>query len=138
MYNEIKRGTFIARGKLWQDERRYGYDVGQRIHKENMSRRGRKRKLSVDDSFLSDVASLILDQKYSPEAALYTLSDHYFAAVIPFSPFRKVQIAAIKILKKVQKTFNIACKKVQIRYNIYQYRRYTYGTNCLAAVDRLE
>lgn len=76
VYNEIKRGTFIARGKLWQDEKRYGYDVGQRIHKENMSRRGRKRKLSADDPFLSDVAALILNKKYSPEAALYALPDH--------------------------------------------------------------
>lgn len=76
VYNEIKRGTFIARGKLWQDEKRYGYDVGQRIRKENMSRRGRKRKLSADDPFLSDVAALILNKKYSPEAALYALPDH--------------------------------------------------------------
>lgn len=76
VYNEIKRGTFIARGKLWQDEKRYGYDVGQRIHKENMSRRGRKRKLSADDPFLAKVAALILNQKYSPEAALYALPDH--------------------------------------------------------------
>lgn len=76
VYNEIKRGTFIARGKLWQNEKRYGYDVGQRIHKENMSRRGRKRKLSADDPFLAEVAALILDQKYSPEAALYALPDH--------------------------------------------------------------
>ena len=63
VYNEIKRGTFIARGKMWQDEKRYGHDVGQRIHKENMSRRGCKRKLSVDDPFLSDMAALILNQK---------------------------------------------------------------------------
>ena len=48
VYNEIKRGTFTARGDLRQDEKRYGYDVGQRIHKENMSHRGRKRKLSGD------------------------------------------------------------------------------------------
>lgn len=76
VYNEIKRGTFIARGDLWQDEKRYGYDVGQRVHKTNMSRRGCKRKLSGEDPFLSAVAALILDEKYSPEAALYTLSDH--------------------------------------------------------------
>lgn len=76
VYNEIKRGTFIARGDLWQDEKRYGYDVGQRVHKANMSRRGCKRKLSGDDPFLSAVAALILNEKYSPEAALYTLSDH--------------------------------------------------------------
>lgn len=76
VYNEIKRGTFTARGNLWQDENRYGYDVGQRVHRERMKHRGRKRKLSVDDPFLSDVAALILDKKYSPEAALYTLSDH--------------------------------------------------------------
>lgn len=76
IYNEIKKGTYIAKGNLLQDEKRYGYDVGQRVHKENMSRRGRKRKLSVDDPFLADVAALILDKKYSPEAALYTLSDH--------------------------------------------------------------
>lgn len=41
-----------------------------------MSRRGRKRKLSADDPFLAKVAALILDQKYSPEAALYALPDH--------------------------------------------------------------
>ena len=76
VYNEIQRGTYGAKGKLLQDEKRYGYDVGQRIHKENMSRRGRKRKLSADDPFLSDVAVLILNKKYSPEAALYTLPDH--------------------------------------------------------------
>lgn len=76
IYNEIKRGTFIARGKLWQDEKRYGYDVGQRVHEINMSRRGCKRKLAGDDPFLSAVATLIFDQKYSPEAALYMLSDH--------------------------------------------------------------
>lgn len=75
VYNEIQRGTYDAKGDLLQDEKRYGYDVGQRIHKENMSRRGRKRKLSADDPFLSDVAALILNKKYSPEAALYTLPD---------------------------------------------------------------
>lgn len=75
VYNEIKRGTFIARGKLWQDEKRYGYDIGQRVHKTNMSRRGCKRKLTSDDPFLSDIADLILNKKYSPEAALYTLPE---------------------------------------------------------------
>lgn len=51
VYNEIQRGTYDAKGDLLQDEKRYGYDVGQRIHKENMSRRGRKRKLFADDPF---------------------------------------------------------------------------------------
>lgn len=31
--------------------------------------------MSGDDPFLCDVAALILDEKYSPEAALYALSD---------------------------------------------------------------
>lgn len=75
VYNEIKRGTYEAKGKLLQDEKRYGYDVGQRIHEENMSHRGRKRKLSPDDPFLSDVADMIINKKYSPEAVLYSLPD---------------------------------------------------------------
>ena len=98
VYNEIKRGTFIARGKLWQNEKRYGYDVGQRIHKENMSRRGRKRKLSADDPFLSDVADMILNKKYSPEAVLYSLPDRKLCVKSLYNYVHAGLIAGVTVL----------------------------------------
>lgn len=98
VYNEIKRGTFIARGKLWQNEKRYGYDVGQRIHKENMSRRGRKRKLSADDPFLSDVADMILNKKYSPEAVLYSFPDRKLCVKSLYNYVHAGLIAGVTVL----------------------------------------
>ncbi len=98
VYNEIKRGTFIARGKLWQNEKRYGYDVGQRIHKENMSRRGRKRKLSADDPFLSDIADMILNKKYSPEAVLYSLPDRKLCVKSLYNYVHAGLIAGVTVL----------------------------------------
>lgn len=98
VYNEIKRGTFIARGKLWQDEKRYGYDVGQRIHEENLSRRGRKRKLPADDPFLSDVADMILNKKYSPEAVLYSLPDRKLCAKSLYNYVHAGLIAGVTVL----------------------------------------
>lgn len=71
IYAEIKKGLSVQRDTYLRDRTVYLSDVGQKKHDDAMKRTGRTRKLSPDDEALKDVARLILECRYSPEAALY-------------------------------------------------------------------
>lgn len=73
VYEEIKRGSYEKLdGKTWKIEKAYGYDVGQRVHEEK-KKAARKKKLLPDSSYLKNICNLIIDKKYSPEAAQHIL-----------------------------------------------------------------
>lgn len=71
IYKEIKKGLCEHMDQHLIVKKVYQYDVGQRIHDENAHHKGRKRKLQPEDPFLQELSGWILNNKYSPEAALY-------------------------------------------------------------------
>ena len=75
IYAEIKKGTVTQMDKLLRPVRVYAADAGQRLHDQAMIRTGRKHKLLQSDPFLQEVRHWIVDMKYSPEAALYVVSE---------------------------------------------------------------
>lgn len=76
VYREIKKGQVLQRMNDWSEEKSvYAYDAGQRVYTTNSHRKGRKKKLSPDDSFLQEVFRIVIDKKYSIEGALYRLDE---------------------------------------------------------------
>lgn len=73
IYKEIARGTCEQMNSDLTKKLVYLADYAQHRHDENVSRRGRKRKLEKDDAYLEQIAGKIADEKYSPEAAVYTV-----------------------------------------------------------------
>lgn len=73
IYKEIEKGKCEQIDTHLNVKKVYQYDVGQRVHEERSHKKGIKRKLQPDDPFIKEAASWIIDQKYSPEAALYKI-----------------------------------------------------------------
>lgn len=72
IYAEIKKGLCMqVEPKEYKTVTVYLSDVGQRKHDIAMSGTGRPHKLTQQDDMLKDVADLIVNKKYSPEAAIY-------------------------------------------------------------------
>lgn len=76
VYTEIRRGSFEKLDSAtWETRAEYAYDVGQRVHEEKMKQKSMKKKLASDDAFLLELKYWVCEMKYSPEAALYKISD---------------------------------------------------------------
>lgn len=74
IYAEIKRGSYEHLDSVtWQTEKRYAYDVGQRVCDERSHRKGRKKLLDSQDDYLLQVSEYIVKKKYSPEAVQYKI-----------------------------------------------------------------
>lgn len=71
LYREIQRGKCELLDHNWNSIEKYQYDVGQRVHDDLAHHKGCKKKLQPGDPFLQEISGWILQQKYSPEAALY-------------------------------------------------------------------
>lgn len=69
IYNEIKRGTYLHTVN-WRDEKRYSATKGQDIQKRNQKRKGRPLKIGTDRAFADFLERKILQDRYSPAAAL--------------------------------------------------------------------
>lgn len=69
IYNEIKRGTYLHTVNWW-DEERYSAMKGQDIQKRNQKRKGRPLKIGTDRAFADFLERKILQDRYSPAAAL--------------------------------------------------------------------
>ena len=76
IYKEIKRGSFMKLNSDFSVSVVYAADVGQRIYDENKHRKGRKRKLESNDDYLQQISELIVEKKYSPEAAHMIIKDN--------------------------------------------------------------
>lgn len=69
IYNEIKRGTYLHTVKWW-DEKRYSAAKGQDIQERNQRNKGRPLKIGKDREYADFLERKILQDKFSPAAAL--------------------------------------------------------------------
>lgn len=74
IYKEISKGMCEQMNSDLTKRLVYLSDYAQRKHEENVSRRGRKRKLEKDDEYLKQIGDKIANEKYSPEAAVYAVA----------------------------------------------------------------
>ena len=70
IYKEIEKGTYEhIDSRTWKTSKKYGYDVGQRVHDTNSHRKGRKKKLESSDDYLKIISGCVKNRKYSFQAA---------------------------------------------------------------------
>jgi len=67
---EIARGSVIQRDWEWRDRVVYLADVGQRIHDEKASNKGRGLKIGNDHELAKHIEDKIKNDKYSPDAVI--------------------------------------------------------------------
>lgn len=70
IYREIKRGEYTHRNSDYTEETRYSSDLGQKNHDWNAQGKGRNIKIGNDRPLAEYIEGKILEDKYSPEAAL--------------------------------------------------------------------
>ena len=67
---ELKRGSVVQQTYAYEFVRRYCADAGQRVHAEHASKKGRGLKIGHDHMLAEKVTELIVQEHYSPDAAL--------------------------------------------------------------------
>ena len=70
IYNEIKRGEYEALNSDLTAEIRYSADKAQQLHDYNATSKGRPLKIGNDFAFAEYIEHMIIENKYSPAAAL--------------------------------------------------------------------
>lgn len=70
IYREIKRGEYTHRNSDYTEETRYSSDLGQKKHDWNAQGKGRNIKIGNDRPLAECIEGKIIEDKYSPEAAL--------------------------------------------------------------------
>lgn len=70
IYKEIKRGEYTHRNSDYTEETRYSSDLGQKNHDWNAQGKGRNIKIGNDRPLAEYIEGKIIEDKYSPEAAL--------------------------------------------------------------------
>lgn len=70
IYREIKRGEYIHRNSDYTEEVRYSSDKGQQTHDWNAQGKGKPLKIGNDVKLAEYIEQKIVEDKYSPEAAL--------------------------------------------------------------------
>lgn len=70
IYREIKRGEYTHRNSDYTEEIRYSSDLGQKNHDWNAQGKGRNIKIGNDRPLAEYIEEKIIEDKYSPEAAL--------------------------------------------------------------------
>ena len=70
IYREIKRGEYTHRNSDYTEEVRYSSDLGQKTHDWNAQGKGRSLKIGNDMPLAEYIEDKIVNDKYSPEAAL--------------------------------------------------------------------
>lgn len=73
IYNELKRGAYhrvVWRSSYEYDEIHYSADKAQQTHNYNQTAKGRPLKIGNDYAYANFLESKILNEKYSPAAAL--------------------------------------------------------------------
>lgn len=70
IYREIKRGEYTHRNSDYTEETRYSSDLGQKNHDWNARGKGRNIKIGNDRPLAEYIEGKIIEDKYSPEAAL--------------------------------------------------------------------
>lgn len=75
IYREIKRGEYIHRNSDYTEEKRYSSDLGQKNHDWNAQGKGRNIKIGNDRHLAEYIENKIVEDKYSPEAALAAVAE---------------------------------------------------------------
>lgn len=70
IYREIKRGEYTHRNSDYTEEVRYSSDKGQQTHDWNAQGKGKPLKIGNDVKLAEYIEQKIVEDKYSPEAAL--------------------------------------------------------------------
>lgn len=70
IYREIKRGEYTHRNSDYTEETRYSSDLGQKNNDWNAQGKGRNIKIGNDRPLAEYIEGKIIEDKYSPEAAL--------------------------------------------------------------------
>ena len=70
IYREIKRGEYTHRNSDYTEETRYSSDLGRKNHDWNAQGKGRNIKIGNDRPLAEYIEGKIIEDKYSPEAAL--------------------------------------------------------------------
>lgn len=81
IYREIKRGTYIHTAKYW-DELRYSAQKGQAIHDQHQENKGCPLKIGKDYAYADFLERKILQEHYSPAAALAAARHEEFSTRI--------------------------------------------------------
>lgn len=75
IYREIKRGEYTRRNSDYTEELRYSSDLGQKNHDWNAQGKGRNIKIGNDLPLAEYIEDKIVNEKYSPEAALIAAAE---------------------------------------------------------------
>lgn len=67
---EYHRGKYLHRNSDYTEEEKYSSDLGQKIHEYKMEGKGRSLKIGNDRELSEYIENKIVENKYSPEAAL--------------------------------------------------------------------
>lgn len=70
IYREYDRGKYMHRNSDYTEEERYSSDLGQKVHDWNEQGKGRALKIGNDRELAECIEDKIVNEKYSPEAAL--------------------------------------------------------------------
>lgn len=70
IYREYNKGKYIHRNSDYTEEERYSSDKGQQAHDWNEQGKGRALKIGNDRELAEYIENKIVDDKFSPEAAL--------------------------------------------------------------------
>ena len=70
IYREIARGAYEHRNSDWTTEPRYAADVADRKYRAHLAAKGAELKLGKDHDFAKYIEKKIVQDKYSPAAAL--------------------------------------------------------------------
>lgn len=76
IYREIKAGTVELLDSELRTYKKYCADTGQRLHDEKKHYKGAPLKIGTDIHYLQYIEKLIIEKKYSPEAALNYIKTH--------------------------------------------------------------
>lgn len=74
VYREIHRGKYIHRNSDYTEEVRYSSDLGQKTHDWNGQGKGRNLKIGKDRPLAEYIEDKIVNDRYSPEAALASVT----------------------------------------------------------------
>lgn len=76
IYREIKAGTVELLNSELIPYKKYCAETGQRLHDEKKHYKGAPLKIGSDVKYLQFIEKLIIEEKYSPEAALNYIKTH--------------------------------------------------------------
>ena len=74
VYREIDRGKYMHRNTDYTESERYSSDLGQKNHDWNAQAKGKSLKIGKDRELAEYLEDKIVNEKYSPEAALASAS----------------------------------------------------------------